>query len=111
MGHNVRSFVPLATALLTAASLALAPAGASAAAGDISLFAGNGTDSSSGDGGSATSASFRTPVGIATAPNGDVYIADSTANRVRRVSAGGTISTFAGTGTAGLSGDGGAATS
>jgi len=48
---------------------------------------------------------------IAAAPNGDIYIAEASEHRVRRISTDGTISVFAGTGTPGYSGDGGAATS
>ena len=59
----------------------------------------------SGDGGPATSAQLSTPLGVAADGAGNIYIADTLNHRVRRVSATGTISTFAGTGTAGYSGD------
>ncbi|MHB1021279.1 MAG: Ig-like domain repeat protein [Acidobacteriaceae bacterium] len=66
----------------------------------------------SGDGGAATSAELNTPEGVAFDNNGDLYIADTGNNRIREVDATtGNISTVAGTGTAGFSGDGGAATS
>jgi hypothetical protein len=62
-----------------------------------------------GDGGPAPSASLAQPRGLAVTADGGVLIADFAAHRVRRVSPSGTISTFAGTGAPGLSGDGGPA--
>jgi uncharacterized protein (TIGR03437 family) len=75
----------------------------------ISTFAGNGTAAFSGDNGPATSASLNIPVAVATDPAGNVYIADQFNQRIRKVTLGGTITTIAGTGTAGFSGDGGPA--
>ena len=63
-----------------------------------------------GDGGPATSARFLGSY-TATDSGGDVFIADSGNNRIRKVSPNGIITTFAGTGSAGYSGDGGPATS
>jgi sugar lactone lactonase YvrE len=80
------------------------------ASGTISTVAGNGTSGSSGDSGPATSAQLNQPEGIALDGSGNLYIADSAGNRVRMVSAGGVITTIAGTGSAGYSGDGAAAT-
>ena len=60
----------------------------------------------SGDGGPATSAQLYYPVGVAVDAQGDVYIADTRNNRIRKVS-GGTITTIAGTGKAETSGDDG----
>ncbi len=77
----------------------------------FSTFAGNGTAGFSGDGGAAASAEFSNPFAIAVDTAGNIYIADEFNNRIRRITPGGTISTFAGNGTAGFSGDGGAATS
>ena len=77
----------------------------------ISTFAGNGGYSYSGDGGAATSAQLNSPHGVAADSAGNFYIADSGNNVVRKVSAGGAITTLAGTGTAGFGGDGGTATS
>ena len=93
----------LVAALLLQA-VAVAPV-ASAATGDISTFAGNGTDSHSGDSGLATSAAMRDPLGVAVAPSGDRYIVDYGSHRVRKVTAAGVISTFAGTGSSGFSGN------
>jgi hypothetical protein len=74
----------------------------------ISTFAGGGTG---GDGGAATNAQLGGPTSITTDGFGNHYIADQKANKVRKVTPAGIISTFAGTGTAGYSGDGGPATS
>ena len=62
-----------------------------------------------GDGGPATSALLLQPEGIVTDASGNLYIADAGDHRVRRVDTAGTITTVAGTGTAGFSGDGGPA--
>ena len=79
--------------------------------GTITTFAGTGTEGFSGDGGPATSARLNAPIGIAVDGQGNVYIADFNNARVRKVNPGGTITTFAGTGVPGFSGDGGPATS
>ncbi len=63
-----------------------------------------------GDGGSALSAVLGQPEGVALDGAGNIYIADAAASRVRKIALNGTIQTFAGTGTAGFSGDGGPAT-
>lgn len=77
----------------------------------ISTIAGTGQYSYSGDGGHGTLATLRYPAGVAVDVQGNVYIADSENHRIRRVSIqNGVITTFAGTGTRGYSGDGGAAT-
>jgi hypothetical protein len=64
-----------------------------------------------GDGGLATSAGLNGPTGVAVDSAGDLYIADKINNRIRKVNTSGIISTMAGTGWAGYSGDGGPATS
>jgi sugar lactone lactonase YvrE len=79
--------------------------------GIISTVAGNGTFGYSGDGGPATSAQLSYPFGVAVDANGTLYIPDSFNNRIRKVSQAGIITTIAGNGTAGYSGDGGPATS
>jgi len=65
-----------------------------------------------GDGGTATSVELFSPLGVTVDASGNIYIADSGNNRIRKVTAStGIITTVAGNGTAGSSGDGGAATS
>ena len=80
-------------------------------AGIISTVAGNGLTSFSGDGGPATYAQLHTPYGVAVDGDGNVFIADSGNNRVRKVTLSGVISTIAGNGMEGSSGDGGPAIS
>ena len=79
-------------------------------AGIISTFAGNGTWGYSGDGGQATLAEVYTVGGLACDAAGNVYIADQSNQRVRKVNTAGIISTVVGNGTQGYSGDGGPAT-
>ena len=81
------------------------------ASGIVTTVAGNGNCGFSGDGGPATSACLDWPSGVALDAAGDFYIADSNNNRIRQVTSGGTITTVAGNGTVGDSGDGGAAAS
>jgi hypothetical protein len=78
--------------------------------GTITTVAGTGTPGYSGDGGAASAAQLFAPSGVAALPDGGYLIADTGNSRVRRVSPDGTISTVAGTGTPGFSGDGGPAT-
>src|SRR5437763_12876455 len=87
------------------------PNGAVAATNDIFTVAGNGVRGSSGDGGLATNAQLNSPRAVAATANGGYLIADPVAQRVRRVSPAGRITTVAGTGVGGFSGDGGPATS
>ncbi len=76
----------------------------------INTYAGNRTAGFSGDGGAPTSAQFNLPLGLALDSSGNMYIADSVNQRIRKIS-GGNISTVAGNGTGGYTGDGAAATS
>jgi uncharacterized protein (TIGR03437 family) len=78
--------------------------------GVITTVAGNGARGSSGDNGPATSALLSNPYGLAVDAAGNLYIADSSNNRIREVS-GGMIATVAGNGAAGFGGDNGPATS
>lgn len=80
-------------------------------AGIITTVAGNGQPGFSGDGGPATSASLNYPVGVSAGPGGTFFIGDTWNNRIRKVGASGIISTVAGNGQQGFSGDGGSATS
>jgi uncharacterized protein (TIGR03437 family) len=79
------------------------------ASANISTFAGNGTLSYSGDGSAASKAQLNTPQGVAADSFGNLYIADTLNNVVRKVSPNGIISNYAGNGGAGSSGDGTAA--
>jgi uncharacterized protein (TIGR03437 family) len=78
--------------------------------GIISTIAGNGTPGYSGDTGPAVNAEIGAPYGVVLDPAGNIYFADMGSNVVRKIS-GGIITTVAGNGTAGFSGDGGLATS
>jgi sugar lactone lactonase YvrE len=81
-----------------------------AATGLITTVAGNGTCGFAGDGGPATAAKLCDPMSVAVDGAGNLYIADSH-SRIRKVTAAtGLITTVAGSGTSGFSGDGGAAT-
>lgn len=82
-----------------------------AATGIITTVAGDGGVGFSGDGGPATSASIGIPFGITVDADGNFFIAEVSSNRIRRVDAAtGVISTVAGDGSSGFSGDGGIAT-
>jgi sugar lactone lactonase YvrE len=78
--------------------------------GFISTVAGTNNYGFSGDGGAATNALMSAPSGVAVDASGNLYIGDAGNQRVRKVDARGIITTFAGTGAWGFSGDGGAAT-
>jgi hypothetical protein len=100
-------------ALLSLVVGALAAVGGAVAAtgtpGTITTVAGTGLTGQTGDGGPASAAEISHPRGIAFAPGGGYVFADAFANTVRRVWPDGHISTIAGTGTAGFSGDDGPA--
>ncbi len=64
-----------------------------------------------GDGGPATKAMLTQPTGVAVDPAGNVYVADTGHNRIRKISGDGTITTVAGSGAGSFQGDGGPATS
>jgi len=77
-------------------------------AGNIQIVAGNGTAGDAGAGNSAWGELYE-PQGVALDSAGNLYIADTQNHRIRMLAPGGAISTIAGTGNAGFSGDGGAA--
>jgi Big-like domain-containing protein len=77
--------------------------------GIIQTIAGTGVNTTSGDGGPAVNANLYTPAGMTFDPAGNLYFADSTQNRIRRIDTNGIITTYAGTGLSGPLGDGGAA--
>jgi DNA-binding beta-propeller fold protein YncE len=95
--------------LVSAAALLLLFAPASRAA-EVSTLAGTGAPGFSGDGGPAPSAQLNNPYGLARGPDGALYVCDMGNHRVRRIDRSGTITTVAGTGQPGYSGDGGPAT-
>jgi sugar lactone lactonase YvrE len=78
--------------------------------GIINTVAGNGNQGYSGDGGPATNAELSQPYGVAVDALGNIFIADQNNARIRKVGANGIITTVAGNGTVGYSGDGGMAT-
>lgn len=83
--------------------------------GIITTVAGNGYGAPSGggfsgDGGQATNAEIHSPYGVVVDTNGNIYFADQENNRIRMVNTGGIISTIAGNGVSGYSGDGGQST-
>ena len=80
------------------------------ATGIITTIAGTGVTGESGDGGPATQAKLTEPRTMAVAADGSLLFTEPRVNRIRRVDPSGIITTFAGTGKAGFSGDGGPAT-
>ncbi len=78
--------------------------------GVISTYAGNGIVAFSGDGGPATNASISSPAGLVSDTAGNLYFGDVLNHRIRKISTAGIISTIAGTGVVGFTGDGGPAT-
>jgi len=78
--------------------------------GTITTVAGKGPYGYSGDGSPATAANLFGPTWVAVDANGNLYISDTSNYRIRKVDSGGTITTVAGNGTQGTSGDGGPAT-
>ncbi len=79
-------------------------------AGIITTIAGNGIAGHSGDGGQATAASINNPIYLEMDNAGNIFFSDLLNNRIAKINTAGIISTIAGNGTAGFSGDGGPAT-
>jgi len=99
---------PFASAL-AALLFSLLPHSLCAAGWRIETFAGNGKQGFSGDGGPATTAQIDNPFGVVRGPDGAIWFCEYTGQRIRRVAPDGTISTVAGSGKKGYSGDGGPA--
>ncbi len=78
--------------------------------GQIDTFGGNGQAGRGGDGGAAVRGQIGEPSGLAVDDAGNVYVAQAAQHVIRRIDTAGIISTFAGDGTAGYTGDGGRAT-
>lgn len=114
-GINAKLNMPSAVVLDQAGNLYIADAGNHvirwlAADGVIRTLAGTGLSGSSGDGGPASAAQFNYPTALAFDPSGNLYVSDQRNHRIRRITPTGTITTVAGTGVEGDSGDGGPAT-
>lgn len=92
-----------------ATTLCTATQPANAAGWRIETFAGNGKQGFSGDGGPASQAQIDNPFGVVRGPDGAIWFCEYTGQRIRRVAPDGTISTVAGSGKKGYSGDGGPA--
>lgn len=107
--HRATSIIPLATGGFIFSEYSFSVVRKVDASGMMSVVAGGNGAGFSGDGGAATAAMLKFPSGLALASDGSLYISDSRNYRVRKVSPAGTISTVAGTGTNGYSGDGGSA--
>ncbi len=121
-GSGVRGFsgdgAALQAALRDPSSLAVDPAGRllicdtgnqrlrRLTGGQLTTIAGNGVQGFGGDGSAGTAAELDTPLGVAANSAGTIYIADTHNQRIRMLGSDGTISTFAGTGVKGFSGDG-----
>jgi streptogramin lyase len=95
--------------LLPLASLLLCLTTANAAEWTIATVAGNGEQGFSGDGGPATQAKIDNPFGVIRGPDGALWFCEYTGQRIRRIAPDGTITTIAGSGQKGYSGDGGPA--
>src|ERR1700739_274021 len=107
----MRSLLALALTEIAALALGvLSPSAADAPVAIILTAAGNGTSGFSGDNGTAAAASLSDPFGVAADTVGNLYIADTSNHRVRRIDTSGIITTVAGNGAEGFSGDGGPAT-
>src|SRR6266576_1891470 len=98
-----------APALVMLCSLAQMTCAQPAVNGTVVTFAGAGTKGFSGDNSPAIQAQLNDPAGIVRGPDGALYICDTANHRIRKVTPDGKITTIAGTGEPGWSGDGGPA--
>ncbi len=114
--ENAQLANPLGLALDLAGNLYIADMGNNrirrvSTSGVITTVAGTGVSGFSGDDGPATSAQLAGPSGVAVDTDGNLYVADTANQRVRKITTDGLIHALAGTGTSGESGNGGPATS
>lgn len=79
--------------------------------GQLTTYAGTGEQGFSGDGGQAQQATLDSPSGVTADSQGNIYVSDTHNQRIRKIATTGVITTIAGTGAVGFSGDGGLATS
>ena len=100
----------LSQSILLVAALVISLSGPVHAQVDIFTAAGTGSAGFNGEGGPATAAMISSPLGIGVDGAGNVYFADLGNNRVRKIDTSGIITTAAGTGNIGFSGDGALAT-
>jgi sugar lactone lactonase YvrE len=115
---SAKFFYPASVAIDRSGNLFIADVGnhrvrrIEAATAVITTVVGTGEGGCAGDGGLATAAQLWSPAGIAVSATGDLFIADKGSHQIRRVDAAtGLITTVAGTGESGFTGDGGPATS
>lgn len=97
------------TSLLRTLPVFIFVTAASAAQWTVSTLAGTGVQGFSGDGGPASKAQLNSPFGVVRGPDGAVWFCEYNGQRIRRIAPDGTLSTIAGTGAKGYSGDGGPA--
>ncbi|HEX6984396.1 MAG TPA: hypothetical protein VF170_03415 [Planctomycetaceae bacterium] len=99
------------TTPVTTAAVAVLLVSAAAIASEVTTLIGDGTAASTGDGGPASEATVSGPFGVTIGPDGALYVCETTGHRIRRVDLeSGLVSTVAGSGESGYSGNGGPAT-
>jgi streptogramin lyase len=95
--------------ILAAIACLLISTGSARAGWSIETIAGSGKQGFSGDGGPALGAELDNPFGIVRGPDGALYFCEYTGQRIRRIGVDGVLTTIAGTGVSGFTGDGGPA--
>ena len=105
-GHVVNGLIRACLKIFLALLCLVAPIHAD----EVQTVAGTGVKGYSGDGSAATAAKIGGPFGISIGPDGALYVCETTSHVIRRIDSAGKISTVAGNGSMGYSGDGGPAT-